>query len=99
MYSVIWKYKVKGGSEQRFEKEYGAEGTWNELFRLSQYYIGSYLYKSEEELDVYLLIDSWTDKKSYEDFKRAFADIYIKLSKRFSDLYESEVRIGAFIPA
>jgi quinol monooxygenase YgiN len=95
-YLVIWKYKVKHESANAFEHEYGSGGTWYKLFSKSEKYKGSFLHKSEEEERVYILIDTWTDKKSYEDFKEKNREIYNELSAKFENLYESEERIGSF---
>lgn len=95
-YSVIWKYKIKPESREKFEFEYGPHGTWFKLFSKSVNYAGSYLHKSEEEKDTYVLIDTWTDKESYENFKKVNAEAYQALSAQFESLYEHEERIGSF---
>lgn len=95
-YIIVWKYKVNEVNKGRFELEYGHEGTWFKLFSQSKAYRGSFLYKSEDEADVYLLIDTWTDRKSYENFKEQHSVIYHELSKKFEVLYESEYLLGTF---
>ena len=95
-YSIGWKYKIKPESRDRFEYEYGGSGSWSRLFMESKDYKGSFLHKSEEGKDTYMLVDIWTDRQSYEDFKTIHALRYNQLSSQFESLYQSEERIGAF---
>jgi hypothetical protein len=95
-YSIIWRYKIKPENKERFEYEYGPRGTWFKLFSESINYAGSYLSRSEEEAGTYILIDTWTDKKSYEDFKDENRETYNRLSSGFEKLYEREEKVGSF---
>lgn len=96
VYSVVWRYKVKPENREKFEFEYGSRGSWYRLFSESKGYTGSFLHISEDEPGTYLLVDSWTDQQSYEEFKRSHAEMYDEMSRKFETLYESEERIGAF---
>ncbi len=98
LYQVIWKYKIKPEHKEKFELEYGSEGTWSKLFAKSENYKGSYLYKSEDEANTYLLIDTWINKATYEDFKRMNREVYDQLGADFEYLYEAEEKIGSFNP-
>lgn len=69
MYAVVWKYRIEPTYRKEFEHEYGSTGSWYSLFRASVHYKGSALHKSDNEPNVYLLIDRWLDKTSYEAFK------------------------------
>jgi len=95
-YSIIWKYKIKPASKEKFELEYGPGGTWFKLFSKSSSYTGSYLNRDEEDSNVYILIDTWTDKQSYEDFKEKNKEDYNRLSDQFQHLYEREEKVGSF---
>ncbi len=95
-YSVIWRYKIREGEKKKFEQEYGKNGTWCQLFSKSNDCLGSLLYKSEDETNTYILIDTWTDRQSYENFLKINSEIYNNLSSNFEDIYESEERIGSF---
>ena len=95
-YSIVWKYKIKPEYKEKFEFEYGIDGTWNSLFSKSKSYTGSFLHRNESESNTYLLIDTWTSRESYKRFIKANNDYYQKLSSRFEYLYESEEKIGMF---
>lgn len=96
MYSIIWRYKIKKGSDKEFEFEYGKEGAWSNLFKNSNNYLGSFLHKSLDMNQMYLLIDTWTSEQSYKDFINLNGSVYNSLSSRFEKLYDSEEKIGAF---
>ena len=96
MYSIIWKYEVKKENQVKFEMEYGKKGTWSKLFRDSDKYLGSFLYKNKDTTDIYLLIDTWTDEQSFVNFKHAYREAYDNLCYKFEKLYESEEKIGLF---
>jgi len=96
LYSIVWKYKINPECKEKFELEYSSRGAWNLLFRQAKNYKGSYLHQSEYESDTYLLIDTWTNKQSYENFKRANKEAYKELSTQFDYLYKTEDKVGAF---
>ena len=95
-YLIVWKYKIKAEYKEKFEFEYGANGTWNSLFSKSKNYRGSNLHKSEIEPCIYLLIDSWKSREFYEIFIKSNNQDYQKISSKFEYLYETEEKIGAF---
>ncbi len=96
MYSVVWNYKIKSSYIEKFEQEYGSNGTWSRLFKKSPHYKGSFLHKSDEETNAYLLIDVWDSKSSYEDFKKEHAAIYQELGLKFEEFHEKEEKIGSY---
>ncbi|MTI40248.1 antibiotic biosynthesis monooxygenase family protein [Fulvivirga lutimaris] len=95
-YSVIWKYKVKYDSTDQFEFEYGPNGTWNKLFSQSKNYKGSFLHKSEDDSQTYILIDTWVSKQAYEDFINENQKVYNEISAGFEILYLTEKKVGSF---
>jgi hypothetical protein len=95
-YIIVWKYNVKRDYISQFEKEYGTNGTWMKLFEASTDYHGSFLHKSDDEENTYLLIDHWTSKETYEKFKEKNRSKYDSLSIKFEPLYEQEKKIGSF---
>jgi hypothetical protein len=96
MYSIIWKYKIGHKFESEFENEYGRCGSWNKFFGTSGSYLGSYLNKSEEDKYIYILIDTWVDRSSHDDFMTQNTEAYKSLSKKFENIYISEELIGGF---
>lgn len=97
-FCIVWKYEVKPECKKEFETEYGPGGSWNTLFGKSSFYIDSFLYKDDSNPDVFLLIDSWENKDSYQRFLKEFGKAYRELSAKFTRLYISEEKIGEFKP-
>lgn len=95
-YIVMWKYHVKPENIETFEHEYGFDGTWFKLFSESKEYNGSFLYKSETESNTYLLIDTWSSKQAYQDFKKVNETSYNMLSSKFEFLYMTEEKIDSY---
>ena len=96
MFCIIWRYRVKPEQYEKFEFEYGSQGTWSRFFEGSQEYKGSRLHKSIEYPREYLLIDHWENKESYDNFIKANSDVYRQISAEFEYLYESEEKMGFF---
>jgi hypothetical protein len=97
-FSVVWRYTIFPETIQAFEREYGPEGAWAELFGRSRDYRGSVLLRSTEPPLTYLLIDTWSDRASYEAFLAVHRAEYDALSARCARLYRAEERIGAGAP-
>lgn len=95
-YNVIWKYQIRSGYKEKFELAYGKEGAWSSFFSKSENYRGSYLLISNEEVYTYMLIDTWINQQSYEDFIRMNKETYEEMSSGFEYLYETEEKLGSF---
>ncbi|MGI9545531.1 MAG: hypothetical protein ACR2MX_19875 [Cyclobacteriaceae bacterium] len=96
MYSIVWRYKIKPEFKDKFEFEYGPNGVWSTLFRESENYRGSYLHQNEGSPYSYLLIDTWTDKSSYEEYKSLNKVRYTDQSSNLDYLYDEEELVGTY---
>ena len=76
MFLVLWEYEVKPGSEKAFEKVYGPDGEWVRLFRPGSDYHETRLLRDPFRLNVYLTLDSWTPRDSYETFLATHKEEY-----------------------
>jgi heme-degrading monooxygenase HmoA len=86
---VIWKYKVKEDMISEFEKLYGKDGEWISLFKKSSDYIGTEIYKGIN--NIYITIDYWKSKETYNNFKNSFKINYFEIDKKGEGLtYEEE---------
>jgi len=93
---VVWEFHVKSVKRREFEKAYGPQGKWAELFRRNQAYIGTELIRDRETPGRYLTIDLWSSRGAYLRFKRRSAREYDEIDRRFQSLTESEVKVGEF---
>ena len=94
MHAVVWRYRVAPGREAAFEALYGGDGDWARLFRRSDAYLGTDLYRDAAHPGLYLTIDRWTSHAAYEDFLQRARDDYAALDARGDALTVDETRLG-----
>jgi heme-degrading monooxygenase HmoA len=94
MHAVVWRYRVAAGREAEFEILYGADGDWARLFRRSEDYVGTDLYRDAAHPDRYLTVDRWTSRAAYEEFLQRTREDYAALDARGDALTVEETRLG-----
>jgi heme-degrading monooxygenase HmoA len=92
VFCAVFSYWV--GDRGAFERAYGPDGTWAELFRRGEGYLGTELLAGGDGR--YLLIDRWGSREAYESFLAAHRDEYERRSAEAEALYEREERVGLF---
>jgi len=68
MFLALWEYEVKPGCEQRFEKVYGPDGDWAQLFRNNSHYYETRLVRDGFRCEVYMTLDFWETRAAFEEF-------------------------------
>ena len=96
MIEIVWEFEIATGSEPEFEKHYGPEGTWVELFRKDSAFHSTSLLRDREKPARYITIDRWDDLPSYEAFRVQFAKEYQLVDRQMERLTLSEKRLGVF---
>ena len=96
MFLVLWEYEVKPGSAERFEKDYGPAGDWAQLFRTDLHYHETRLLRDPFRQNVYLTLDFWTSRESYETFLADHRAEYKAIDAIGERLTANEHRIGAY---
>lgn len=96
MYVIIWEYRVKEENRSEFEKAYGPNGAWAELFKNAEGYLGTELLQSANTPEIYSTIDKWDSKESYGNFLGRLKIEYEKLDEQCDVLTEQERHIGNF---
>lgn len=94
MYCLAWKYTVSSDQE-KFEEEYGRNGSWFKLFEPCDDYLGHELMKSEDG-KTYLVTNKWMSREDYEGFLAENRDAYDALNKELMDLYDVEESLGNY---
>ena len=94
MYIILWEYTVKPGREAEFEKTYGPNGDWAQLFRQSDGYLGTDLVRATDTSPNYITIDHWVSSKTYEAFHKKYRAAYKALDVRCQSLTVREKLIG-----
>jgi hypothetical protein len=95
-YLAIWEFQVKADCVAEFERLYGHEGLWEQLFRRSSEYLGTELVREVGRSGKYLTIDRWTSLEALPHFKQEYAAEYAALDKRCEKLTETEAPLGNF---
>ena len=96
MITIVWQFEVAPGVEAEFEKHYGPEGTWVQLFRRDPAFRGTLLLRDHEHPNRYLTIDRWDDLSSYDAFRKQFEEEYRKLDLQMEKLTLREEKLGTF---
>ncbi len=96
MYMYIWEYYVKDDFVSEFEKIYGHDGAWMQLFKRCNGYNSTELLHDRANERRYVTIDSWISKSAYETFRKQFAAEFEELDKICNLLTEDEVFWGSF---
>ncbi len=96
-YVYMWSFQVKPGCEPLFERIYGADGAWVQLFRKANGYVKTELIKQKAVANRYVTIDYWQDEASHQHFRSQYAQEFSELDARCEDLTESEEHLGDFI--
>jgi heme-degrading monooxygenase HmoA len=93
---IVWEFIVREESLEEFQAAYGPQGSWVELFKRAEGYLGTVLLRSDQSANKFLTIDRWEGEVSYKRFRQQFAAEYAELDARLERLTVSETRIGAF---
>lgn len=96
-YCIIWEFEVAEAQQPAFEAAYGSDGPWARLFRRSEGFLGTQLYRSCGGTGVYLIIDRWSSEEAFGAFRRNFATDYEALDKHLEGMASRETRIGAVV--
>jgi heme-degrading monooxygenase HmoA len=95
-YLAVWEFEVTPESRGQFEKVYGPEGTWAQLFRHSPDYRGTKLLRDLARPGRYLTLDYWTSREAFHAFKQEHAAEYATHDKQCESLTEREAMVGEF---
>ena len=96
MIYIVWRFTAKATRIADFERHYGSEGSWAQLFRRSPAYHGTILLRDSAAKDRYLLWDCWGSLAGFEKFKQDHGADYATLDKQCAALTEEEIKVGVF---
>jgi heme-degrading monooxygenase HmoA len=96
MFLVLWEFEVKPGYEKQFEKVYGPDGDWTQLFRTDPHYHQTLLLRDPFHSALYVTLDFWDSRKSYEQFVAAHSAEYKQIDSTGEELTARERRMGSY---
>ena len=95
-YAYIWRYRVPEDSAGDFERAYGSEGPWVELFRQHPGYVRTELHKDLQQPGCYTSIDYWQSKEACDAFRQESRAEFEALDTQCEQLTEEETLLGEF---
>jgi heme-degrading monooxygenase HmoA len=96
MHVIVWEFRASAGQEAEFERVYGPEGVWADLFARGDGFIATELLRDTGERGRYLTIDRWTSQAAFEAFRHRWGEAYRALDQRCEGLRERETLLGSF---
>jgi heme-degrading monooxygenase HmoA len=96
-YASVWEFRVEPGCVEAFERHYGPEGSWAQLFRRAEGYIETLLLKDAGEPLRYVTIDRWRSEQEFRAFRSQFVRAYTALDKKCEALTTHETALGEFV--
>ncbi|HEX2251266.1 MAG TPA: antibiotic biosynthesis monooxygenase family protein [Gemmatimonadales bacterium] len=93
----IWQFRVASGRADEFREVYGPEGAWATLFSREQAFLGTDLFQSATDPELFITIDSWDSPEAWAAFLRTWGDDYAILDRRCDELIVSEREVGSFL--
>jgi RimJ/RimL family protein N-acetyltransferase/heme-degrading monooxygenase HmoA len=95
-FTTVWAFEARSGREAEFERLYGAEGAWAELFRRAPGYIETRLIPDASARRRYVSVDKWASEQHFRAFRSRFAREYEKLDKACASLATGERLVASF---
>ena len=96
MYVIIWEYNVKAEHSEEFEKIYGSNGEWADLFQKQNGYRGTELLRERQNKERYITVDRWVSLGDYESFLSRWKKEYEALDAHCEGLTEQETMRGTW---
>lgn len=98
-FAYIWEYSVDDQRKADFLAAYNSTGTWAQLFRRDETYLGTELLVDDAAPRRFVTIDYWTSKSARDDFRERNRAEFDELDTRCEEFTSSETFIGDFIIA
>jgi quinol monooxygenase YgiN len=93
---IVWIFETLPDRLADFEKAYGVNGQWVQLFRRGEGYVETDLLRDSETPNRFLVFDKWRDLASFESFRRQYQAAYDELDRQCEELTLVETKIGMF---
>jgi len=96
MFVILWHFEVKPGNQQRFQKAYGSEGPWVQLFRRDAHFRGTQLLRDPSRDSCFFTVDLWDSETDYRAFLAAHQRDYQLLDSSLQALTRTEGHVLSF---
>jgi len=95
-YTYIWEYHVRPDRVDEFERLYGPQGEWIELFGRSTGYIRTELHRDRSQPNRFVTVDHRDSYDAWLDWRAGFASQFEELDRRGEQLTAEEWEVGQF---
>ena len=95
-FAALWEFEIDPACQAEFERHYGPDGSWVQLFRQSSGYLGSELLNNRFDSRRYVTIDRWETPEHWQRFRRQFSEQYEALDRRCQGLTRRETPLGEY---
>ena len=96
MIEVFYRYRVHPSQSRAFEHAYGPTGPWCKLFAGKPGYRRTRLFRHKVDPAIYVTVDVWDSKESYDAFRGENAQAYARLDRELRMLYLEEHLLGYY---
>lgn len=85
MFVILWEFEVKPGNTGCFEKAYGPNGQWVQLFQRDPHFRGTQLLRDPSRPLWYFTLDFWDSETDYRNFLAVNHEPYLALRRSFQE--------------
>lgn len=96
MFVIAWQLDVQPGKIEEFERQYGPQGVWRDLFARSDGYIGTRLLRDSARTHRYVTLDLWASEAAFREFQNRYEQEYGQIDAELEKLTTAEIRLGDF---
>ena len=96
MFVILWHFEVKPGNQAAFEKAYGSDGDWVQLFRRDSHFRGTQLLRDSSRTGCYFTVDCWDSRIAYDTFLAVHQRAYHELDASLQGLTCNERHVLSF---
>jgi heme-degrading monooxygenase HmoA len=93
---TVWEFRPRPGMEAEFEKAYGSNGIWAQLFVQEEGFIATELNRDLKDPSRYLTLDFWVSRDAFERFRDAHVSEYQAIDQHCEALTAGEKALGMF---
>ncbi len=94
----VWEYDVAESAAADFERVYGADGAWAQLFSSSDGFEGTELFALVSNPGRYLTVDRFRDRASWHRFEAKHREAYLALDAETEGLTLAERELAGTEP-
>jgi quinol monooxygenase YgiN len=96
VYVYVWEFRVHAAAVEEFIRHDGGDGSWVQLFRRADGYLGTRLLRDRDDPNRFVTIDRWRDEAAMARFRERFAEPFEALDRQCGALTASETLLGHF---